>query len=62
VIGILNLHDNEQLNRWSKPGEASNDNEQASARRIDVAAINRFVKFSNKNNEAASQGRLSTAS
>jgi hypothetical protein len=55
-IGILKTQTDEQLSRWSEPEESSKDNAKPITHRLEVVAINRDVKFSNRNIEFATQG------
>ena len=47
-IGTLRLHNDEQMDRWPRPGDFEDDNTEPSTRRIEVVAINRRVEFSHR--------------
>jgi hypothetical protein len=53
VIGTLHLQTDEQLDRWSKPEDSTNENAKLRAHLIEVVAINRAVVFSNRCSEPA---------
>jgi hypothetical protein len=48
AIGEIQLHNDEQMNRWPKPEFTGNDDPKPSTRRIDVVAINRVVIYSTR--------------